>query len=159
MGNIGQNPVQHLVQVHLLVLHAERIIGLVGQHAQIEFGDDAVGAVAELPDRRDAPVVHHRVDDAELAQIFQRRRMEGGGAPVIFRLGLRFQQQHRYVLARQGQGGGQAGRAAAGDDDALFFGAGHGLALDRGAGANAVIGVLQHLAHRVRTPAGADYRR
>ena len=68
IGVIVEHAIQNLVQVHLLVLHPIGIVGLVLDRGEIEFGDEAFLAVAELPDRVIRPVLDDAVHRAQLAR-------------------------------------------------------------------------------------------
>jgi hypothetical protein len=97
-------------QLVLLPLHHERIRHLALEQAQVEHGDEpARDAVAEVEDRRDqaaACVVGKGfVGEAQFGQHLHRRRMDGGGALILRRLGVGLDQRDRNALLDQRERG------------------------------------------------------
>ena len=95
-------------QLVLLPLHHERVGHLALEQVDVEHGDELAGdAVAEMEQGRDqsaAGVVGEDfVREAELGQHLDGGRMDGGGALILGRLGLAFQQGDRNALLDQCQ--------------------------------------------------------
>ena len=117
-------------QLVLLPLHHERVRHFALEQIEVEHGDElAAHAVAEVEDRRlqsAAGVVREGfVLEPELGQHFDGRRVNGGGALILRRLRLAFQQRDRNAGVGEQQGGdnglhGGGYAAPAGPDAARF---------------------------------------
>jgi hypothetical protein len=108
----------HVGELVLLGLHHERVGGLVLQAREVELGDQRAGRpVPELEGARDQADAKVFLDQAELGEHLERRRLGGGGARAVVDALLRLEQRDRMTVARAGQGRHRADRARADDDD------------------------------------------
>src|SRR4051812_4515936 len=114
----------HVGELMLLGLHDERIRGLAAQSVEVELRDQAkAGPVPELENRRHQPLRDVLVDQAELGQDLERRRLRGRGARAVVHPLLRLEQRHAMTQARTCERGDRADRSGADDHD---FARGHG---------------------------------
>ena len=102
-------------QVMLRQVEAIGIPGLVGQHAQVEFGHDAVLLVADLPDGDAQPQGKQVAGNPVGLEHFQRRGMEGRAPLLPGQFPKRLENDHVRSGAGQGQGAHQAHRAGSYD--------------------------------------------
>ena len=84
------------------------MVGVRRQARQLEGGDDALVAVAELPVRTDQPLLDHRADDAEALQHVERGRMKGGGPQIARQIVAGFHERNRDAFISQQVGGDEA---------------------------------------------------
>ena len=113
-------------QLVLLPLHHERVRHFALEQIEVEHGDElAAHAVAEVEDRRlqsAAGVVRKGfVLEPELGQHFDGRRVNGGGALILGRLGLALQQRDRNALLDQCERRHRAHRPGADHDHAIVM--------------------------------------
>ena len=118
------------VELVLLGLHPVGVAGIVPEDAEVPLGDDAARGVPVLPDRADDALGDQRLDDAELVQHVQRRRVEGGRAQVERQAGAGLDEGHRDAGARERQRGDAADRTRPRDQNAIFASAQRILATD-----------------------------
>jgi hypothetical protein len=129
-GNLRELAVEPVDELELLALQTVRMAGVVLQRGEVELGDLAPFAVAELAHRRDETHSEQRAFRPAFLQQVERGRMEGRGAVV--ELDARFALEHgdRDARAREEQRRERADRTAAGDDHAIVL-ALHGSRYER----------------------------
>ena len=100
-GDAHQLPVTPARELVLFAVNAVRMARVVLQHAEVEFGDQALLAIAVLHQRKNQPLGHQLRRGAAFLQQLQGRRMPGGSA--VFRAQLRVPLEHhdRDAGARQ----------------------------------------------------------
>jgi hypothetical protein len=102
----------------LLGLHHEGIRGLAREPLEVEFGDQlGLRAVPELEGARDQPDAQVFVDQAELGEDLERRRLGGRSARAVVDALLRLEQRDAVAEPRARQRRHRADRAGADDDD------------------------------------------
>src|SRR5207247_32326 len=96
----------------------ERIRGLAAQPSEVEFGDQpARRPVPELERARDEALREVLVDEAELGEDLERRRLRGRSAGAVVDSLLRFEQRDAVTEARAGQRSDRADRSRADHQD------------------------------------------
>jgi hypothetical protein len=109
---------RHVGELVLLGLYHERVCRFAPQPVEIELSDQLERwPVPELERARDQPDAQVLVDQAELGEDLERRRLGGGGARAVVDAVLRFEQCNQQSKARTRQRRHRADRARADDDD------------------------------------------
>src|SRR5215475_903245 len=116
MREAAQTLDRHIGELVLLALNDIGKARVVREQAEVELGDDLAGrAVPDAKLRLDQAAPDDLVDEPQLVQHFQGRRVGGGGARAV--IDARFRLEHVYgdALARQRERGNDADRSAAGN--------------------------------------------
>ena len=111
-------PVEHdLTQLVLLALQPERMIGHVGQGAQVELGHHPFPPVSIGKPGSDQAPADHLIHHVEAVEQVERGRVESGGPQLPGQLGSRLQKGHFYALGDQRGGGHASHRPCTNHDD------------------------------------------
>jgi hypothetical protein len=112
---------RHLGELVLLALDDEGIRRVVRQHRVVEFGDHAAaGTIPELEGARDEAALHHLVQQTELRQHLQRRRVRRRRPRGFIDAFRCFEDANADALLREGERGDDPDGAATGDNDGGF---------------------------------------
>ena len=96
-----------------------------GEQPKVERKHFTGGPVAVLEHRRFESALLQKVEQAQVVEHVECRRVEGRGTQVFGRLRKRLYQGHRHAATRQAEGADQADRPGAGNQ--YFFACFHGF--------------------------------
>ena len=127
---VSRHGIQSASEFPLLALQPVGMIGLVLQKPQIERGDLAFLAVAELPCGADQTLFHQCGRYADLLQHVEGRRVERGGPQILRNIVGPFEDGRGDALPRQEGCQYEADRPAANDENSVR-GRCHGVTLKK----------------------------